>query len=527
MMETSSHLRDDAHTAALLPSILAGHGQWRAARTAVVCDGVSLNWGQFNRRLNQVANGLMAAGLQQGDRVGVVMSNSLEMALALFGIMKGGFVSVPINISVTDAAISTMLEDSGARALIATGDQAWRIDAGGIGCASLGADARFASGGERTGWVDFDHWLMAQPDSEPDVEIQPEDSLNIIYSSGTTGMPKGIVHSHQSRLNFARDLAIALRYQGQVRTLVNLGLYSNISWVSMLCTMLNGGCFHIHKRFDPLETLRTIQEEGITNTSMVPLQYQRLVAEQKAHGFDLSTLKAPMSVGSALHPALKQQVIEHISAGVIELYGLTEGPLTVCDPEDGEDHVGSVGLPLFGSELRLLDDDDRDVAAGEPGEIVGFCSYMMSGYHNREEATAECTWFDEKGRAWIRTGDIGRLDDDGFLSIVGRKKDLILSGGQNVYPEDIEQCIVCHEAVAEVAVIGVESRTWGETPLALVVPKPEMKTDPQEIMAWANARLGKQQRIAGVQLLDNLPRNANGKILKRELRVQFKDISFE
>ena len=527
MTEKPAHLRDAAHTAALLPSILAGHGRWRGSSTAVVCDGVSLNWGQFNRRLNRVANGLKAIGLEKGERVGVVMGNSLEMALALFGIMKGGFVSVPINISVTDAAISTMLDDSGAKALFATGDQAWRIDAGGIGCASLEPRARIASGGERANWVDFDRWLMKQADTEPDVVIEPEDSLNIIYSSGTTGMPKGIVHCHRSRLNFARDLAIALRYQGQVRTLVNLGLYSNISWVSMLCTMLNGGCFHIHKRFDPLETLRTIEKEGITNTSMVPLQYQRLVAEQKMQRFDLSTLRAPMSVGSALHPDLKQQVIEHISPGVIELYGLTEGPITVCDPEDGEGHVGSVGLPIFGSELRLLDDDDRDVAAGEPGEIVGFCSYMMSGYHNREDATAECTWFDEKGRAWIRTGDIGRLDEDGFLYIVGRKKDLILSGGQNVYPEDIEQCIACHEAVAEVAVIGVESRKWGETPLALIVPQAETDIDPQELLAWANARLGKQQRIAGVKLLESLPRNANGKILKRELRVQFKDVSYE
>jgi acyl-CoA synthetase (AMP-forming)/AMP-acid ligase II len=527
MTKNPSHLRDAAHTPALLPSILAGHGQWKASRTAVVCDGESLNWNQFNRRLNQVANGLREAGLQKGDRVGVVMGNSLEMALVLFGIMKGGFVSVPINISVTDEAISTMLSDSGARALFATPDQASRIDEGLIGCASLAPGARFASGGERAGWVEFEHWRAAQADSEPRVDILPEDSLNIIYSSGTTGMPKGIVHCHQSRLNFARDLALALRYTGQVRTLVNLGLYSNISWVSMLCSMLNGGCFHIQRRFDPLETLRTIEKEGITHCSMVPLQYQRLVSEQKIHGFDLSSLEAPMSVGSALHPDLKQQVIEHLCAGVIELYGLTEGPITICDPEDGADHVGSVGLPIFGSELRLLGDDDRDVPAGEPGEIVGFCRYMMSGYHNREDATAECTWFDEKGRAWIRTGDIGRLDGDGFLYIVGRKKDLILSGGQNVYPEDIEQCIARHEAVAEVAVIGVDSRKWGETPLALVVPQAGTGIDTGELMTWANARLGKQQRIAGVKLLDELPRNANGKILKRELRLQFKDVSYE
>jgi acyl-CoA synthetase (AMP-forming)/AMP-acid ligase II len=234
-----------------------------------------------------------------------------------------------------------------------------------------------------------------------------------------------------------------------------------------------------------------------------------------------------MSCGSALGAELKQQVMKHVCAGVIELYGLTEGPITTCDPEDSEGHEGSVGLPLFGSELRLLDDDGHEVANGEAGEIVGFCGYMMSGYHNREDATAECTWFDEKGRAWLRTGDIGRLDDDGFLYIVGRKKDLILSGGQNVYPEDIEQCILAHEAVAEVAVIGVASRKWGETPLALVVPAAGARADTGELVAWANARLGKQQRIAGVQLLEELPRNANGKVLKRVLRERFKDLTCE
>lgn len=526
-MTDQPHLRDAAQAATLLPAILAGHGRWKAARTAVVCEGDSLNWDQFNRRLNQVANGLMNSGLQKGDRVGVVMGNSLEMPLVLFGLMKGGFVSVPINISVTDAAISSMLDDSGAKALFTTADQAQRIDAGGIGCASLDSGSRFSSGAARSGWVDFNAWVARQADSEPAVDIKPADPLNIIYSSGTTGMPKGIVHTHQSRLNFARDLAIALRYQGQVKTLITLGLYSNISWVSMLCTMLTGGCFYIHKRFDPLQALRTIESEGITNTSMVPLQYQRLVAEQKIHGFDLSTLKAPMSCGSALHAELKQQVMTHVSAGVIELYGLTEGPITICDPEDGEGHVGSVGLPIFGSELRLLGDDGTEVSAGEPGEIVGYCSYMMSGYHNRDDATAECTWLDAKGRAWIRTGDIGRLDQDGFLYIVGRKKDLILSGGQNVYPEDIEQCILAHAGVAEVAVIGVESRKWGETPLALVVPESGTDIALGELLEWANARLGKQQRIAGVQLLDELPRNANGKVLKRELRERFKETRYE
>jgi acyl-CoA synthetase (AMP-forming)/AMP-acid ligase II len=520
-------MRTIAPTQALLPQILALHGHWKAERSAIVCNGQSLSWNEFNRRLNQVANGLRVLGLEQGDRVGVIMANGLAMAQALFGIMKGGGVSVPINLSVPDAAISNMLDDSGARALFATADQAQRIDEGGVGASSLESGRRISAGGPRPGWIDFDSWVAEQPDDEPDCDIQPEDPLNIIYSSGTTGLPKGICHNHLSRLNFGRDMAIALGYQGRIRTLITLGMYSNISWISMLCTFISGGCVHIHERFDPVATLKAIQDEGITHTSMVPLQYQKLVAAQKEHGFDLATLKAPMSCGSALHPELKQQVMAHLSAGIIELYGLTEGPITVIDPEDTDGHEGSVGLPVSGSDIRLLDDDGRDAAPGEPGEIVGRCSYMMTGYHNRPEATAECTWLDVHGKAWMRTGDIGRFDEDRFLYIVGRKKDLILSGGQNVYPEDIELLIQGHQAVAEVAVIGVESRKWGETPLAVVVVESAAEPDADELLSWANSRLGKQQRIAGVRFCDELPRNPNGKILKRELRERFGDVVYE
>ena len=514
-------------TTALLPPILALNGRWRAAQSARVCGSRSLSGGQFNRRLNRVANALLALGLEKGDRVGVVMSNGVEMAETLFGVMKAGCVSVPINLSVSDAAISIMLSDSGAKALIATADQAQRIDAAGVNGSALEAESCIATGEKRAGWLPYEDWAMAQPDKEPDIEILPDDPLNIIYSSGTTGTPKGICHNHESRLNFGRDLGMVLRYQGKVRMLVTLGMYSNISWVSMLCTFLTGGCTHIHKRFDPVETLRAIQDEGITHTSMVPLQYQQLVEAQRKNGFDLGSFRAPMSCGSPLQPELKKQVMAEISSGIIELYGLTEGPITTIDPEDSDEHVGSVGLPVPGSDIRILDDDNQDVRPGESGEIIGRCAYMMTGYHNRPEATAECTWVDAGNRAWLRTGDIGRFDKDGFLYIVGRKKDLIISGGQNIYPEDIEAVIVRHEAVHQVAVIGVNSRKWGETPMAVVVPEPGSSPDRDEIVGWCNSRLGKQQRIAGIQFRDELPRNPNGKVLKRELREQFSDVVYD
>ena len=510
----------------LLPEICALHGHWQSSHPALVCGDRRLNWGEFNRRLNQVANGLKAIGLSKGDRVCVLMANGIPMAEVLFGIMKAGCVAVPINLSVPDIAIAGMIKDSGSTALFASADQAQRADVAGIAMQGLIAKRRFTTGDSRDGWLDYADWSSSQSDSEPDVAIEPADHLNIIYSSGTTGEPKGIVHCHQTRLNFARDASVALQYHGEIRTLISLGMFSNISWVSMLCTLLQGGCLVISRKFEPRATLQLMQDERISHTSMVPLQYQKLVSAQRQHQYDLSALRAPMSCGSSLHPSTKQQVIEHLSAGIIVLYGLTEGPITTIDPGDTEGREGSVGKPTIGSHIRLLDENNNDVETGESGEILGYNEYMMSGYHNRPEATEEVMWVDKNGRPWLRTGDIGKLDEDGFLYIAGRKKDLIISGGQNIYPEDIESVIMQNKSVAEVAVIGVQSQKWGETPLAVIVGEEETTLDPDEIVAWCNAKLGKQQRIADAMILDSLPRNPNGKVLKRELRQQFKDLVY-
>ena len=227
-----------------------------------------------------------------------------------------------------------------------------------------------------------------------------------------------------------------------------------------------------------------------------------------------------MCCGSPLAGPLKAQVVQRMRCELIELYGLTEGLITTLAPEDVERKLASVGKPLPGTDLRILGPDDRDVPPGEAGEIVGRGRIVMAGYHARPDASAEATFVDEQGRRWLRTGDIGRLDEEGFLYIVDRKKDMILSGGQNIYPADIESVMLGHPDVAEVAVIGIPSERWGETPLAVVVPRPGASGDAVALTAWTNERVGRQQRISGIAWRDSLPRNANGKILKRELRAE-------
>jgi acyl-CoA synthetase (AMP-forming)/AMP-acid ligase II len=504
----------------LIPDLIAQHGRWQASKPALLCGERRLTWREFDRATNQVAHGLRAAGLGPGSRVAVLMANSAEMAEVLFGCGKARVSVVPINLSVTDGAVAAMIRDSGATAVAASGEHCARID-GLLASGDLPASLiRIGLDAPAAGWEHYPAWRDAQDADAPLPQVLPADECNIIYSSGTTGLPKGIVHSHECRMHWATDLALALRYHSGAITLCSLGLYSNISWAAMLATVLVGGTIVVMPSFTPAGLVGLVERHGVTHGGFVPVQFQRLLELPEAETRRITSLQAIMCCGSPLAPALKRATRDRLSCELIELYGLTEGIITTLAPEDFDRKLESVGKPIPGQSLKLVGDDDREAPPGVPGEIVGHGRLVMEGYHNRPDATREATWVDGDGRRWLRTGDIGRLDDEGFLYIVDRKKDMILSGGQNVYPADIEIVMLGHPDVAEIAVIAVPSEKWGETPLAVVVPRAGTQPDPAALTAWTNERVGRQQRISGVVLRDSLPRNPNGKILKRELRVE-------
>ncbi len=515
--------------APLLPDLLDRQSRWLGDKPALICGETVLSWREFGASIRRVASALRASGIRPGDRVLVLMRNGLEMVEAMFGTIRAGACVVPLNVSVSDEAIHGMLADSGAAAVIATADQAVRFAAAQTRQVRLWVcvDAPAVVGAAAAlPWRDFGLWRATACAAGPLAGIGEDSLCNIIYSSGTTGVPKGIVHTHRRRIDWAFALAIALRYDSRAVTLCPIGLYSNISWVSMLCTLVAGGTIVVEPVFDVARTFEVIARRRITHTSIVPVMVQRLLESPLLRGADLRSLRSIMCCGSPLPLELKRRALADFGCDFIELYGLTEGVITTLAPEDAHDRPASVGKPLPGTDIRLLGEDGREVGPGEAGEIVGRGFITMAGYFNRPEADAEATWLDESGQRWLRTGDIGRLDDQGFLYIVDRKKDLIISGGQNVYPADIESVLVTHPEVAEVAVIGIPSERWGETPLALVVPRgacagPETAARAAALREWVNARVGKQQRVARVEFVTSLPRNPNGKVLKRELRRMY------
>jgi long-chain acyl-CoA synthetase len=501
----------------LLPDLIAHHGRWRASQPALWCGVDRRSWREFDLATLRVANGLRALGLTKGARLGVLMSNSIAMVELMFGAARAGVSVVPINVAVPDTAVRAMLDDSGASAIAASGEHCARVDAVDAASGPGAARVRIGVGAPSTGgWIEYADWLASQGEV-PLANLGPEDECNIIYSSGTTGLPKGIVHSHGCRMNWANDLALALRYHSGAVTVCSIGLYSNIMWVSMLATMLVGGTLVVMPAFSPAALFDEIERRRVTHGAFVPVQLQRLL-DADPESRELGSLQTLMCCGSPLPPTLKRAVPARLGCDLIELYGLTEGLVTTLDPEHLERHIESVGKPIPGQQLQLVGADDQPVAAGEAGEVVGLGRLTMQGYHNRPDATAEATWVDPEGRRWLRTGDIGRLDDEGFLHIVDRKKDLIISGGQNIYPADIEAVLCQHPQVQEVAVIGVPSDRWGETPLALVVPRSGEPGPEAALLEWVNARLGRQQRVSALRFVGSLPRNPNGKVLKRELR---------
>lgn len=503
-----------------LSDLLRSNATFYPDRTGVVCGETRLTWEALDRRVSQVANGLLTSGLKPGDKVAILTCNSAEMVEILLGANRAGCVLVPLSLMAPAAALGRMVADSGALALFASQGFDQVIDPELASLAEL-RGRRFAVGFEASGWATYGTWRDRQENTRPAVRVAAADECLIIYSSGTTGTPKGIVHTHYNRSNFALGLSLEYRFTTESITLITTPLYSNGTWIMFLPALLVHSPLVIMPKFDPGEFLRLIAKERVTHTLMVPPQYQAVLGHADLPKADLSSLRLLSSVGSTLRTDLKRRVMTEMAPVFLELYGLTEGINTILRPEDVLRKADSVGTPGLGSDIRIIDDAGTELPRGQIGEIIGWGAGLMKGYHNRPDATDEAIWIAGDGRTYLKTGDIGKLDEDGFLYILDRKKDMILSGAFNVYPRDIEEVAAQHPEVADVTVIGIPDPRWDEVPLALIIPKPGTQPNCDQIMAWINARVGKHQRVAGVRLRDSFPCNALGKVLKKELRTEY------
>ncbi len=348
--------------------------------------------------------------------------------------------------------------------------------------------------------------------------VGPDAAFNIIYSSGTTGKPKGIVQPNSLRWAQVKRGA----YTEAAVTVVSTPLYSNTTLVSFLPTLANGGAVVLLPKFEAGEFLRLAERHRATHAMLVPVQYRRLMQHPDFDAYDLSSFEKKFSTSAPFPAELKAEVLRRWPGGLVEFYGMTEGGGSCALlAHEHPDKLSTVGRPMEGHDIRLIDEQGREVAPGEAGEVVGRSPAMMKGYHNQPDKTREAEWMSPQGQRFIRTGDVGRFDADGFLTLIDRKKDMIISGGFNIYPSDLEAELTAHPAVLEASVFGVASEAWGETPVAAVVLRPEAGVSASDLRAWVNARVGKTQRIAELHLMDALPRSAIGKVLKRELRESF------
>lgn len=479
---------------------------------ALVCGETRLTWRAFDEQVSRAANALRARGVRPGDRVAVLSYNSAAYAIAFMGVLRAGACLVPLPTMAAPDALGRMAADSGATALLAS--DALRPLAG-----NVAVDRRLLLDGAAAGWDGWDAALAAADAADPHVPIAPPDLFNIIYSSGTTGSPKGIVHDHAMRaVQMARVQENG--YGPDTRTLLSTPLYSNTTIVAFLPTLVAGGAVVLMERFDARGWLKLAQRERVTHTMLVPVQYRRLM-DEAVEAFDLHALTAKFSTSAPLRADLKREVLARMPGGLTEYYGLTEGGgVTVLRAHEHPHKLHTVGQPAPGVELAFVA-DGRAVARGETGEVCGRSPAVMRGYHGRDDLTEAVVWRDEAGRAFFRSGDLGHMDADGFVVLSDRIKDVIISGGLNIYADDLERALLAHPDVADAAAIGVPSDRWGETPLGLVVLRAGATAEPDAIRDAVNAGLGKAQRLSAVELRDALPRSPIGKILKRELRAPY------
>jgi acyl-CoA synthetase (AMP-forming)/AMP-acid ligase II len=458
-------------------------------------DGRVLTYAEARTRANKMAHAFLAAGLNRGDRLAYVGANSIDAALLYFACSKAGIVPVPLNPRLTQGEIDFIAEDSGARLVLTEPDLAALVDVGNV------------------------------PDHDPDLRADPDDVLYQMYTSGTTGLPKGVLLTHRSVLTNCAQVSCGLSYAIEPgdRWLIVAPLFHAAAVITAFNCVFGGGCLVIQRGFDPVAVVDALAEERIALTTLVPAMIQAcLVAVPDAGERDYTALRAIAYGGSVIAESTLRRAMEVFGCDFYQGFGQTESSagltyLTELDHRaalDGRPELlASCGQPLPGTEIRIVDGDGNALAPGETGEIVARGPQLMLGYWNRPEETA-----DALRDGWLWTGDAGSVDKDGYLTIRDRLRDMVVTGGENVYPSEVENALLAHPAVAEAAVIGIPHETWGEAVHAVVVGRPGQQIATDDLLVHCKERLAGFKAPRSIDVVDELPRNASGKVRKNVLR---------
>ena len=507
-------------------SLLPRHARFRSKHLALVIGEERLDFLDLNCRVNKLANALLASGIKKGEKMATILPNCEELMLLYWAAAKTGIIIVPGSPLLLDSGIKNMLQDS--ESVIVFVDSIFEK--------SFKKLKKDLPNIKKKHWIVIDeknknsifqtykNFISKSSTKEPpDAELKKEDIYNIMYSSGTTAEPKGIVHTHYVRANYCTHFASALRMTPESIVLHAGAIVFNGAMLDLMPWMFLGATYILQQNFEEEKVLKTIEDENVTHMVMVPSQIIKLLNHQSFEPNKLKSLEMLLSVGAPLLIEYKQKINEVLPGIFYELYGVTEGFFTYLDREDAKRKIGSVGASPPFIDIKILKENGIECKPKEIGEICGRGPMMMTGYHNKPELTEKVIV-----NGWLHSGDLGYLDEDGFLYLVDRVKDMIISGGVNIYPKDIEEIIIKHPKVADVAVFGIPHKKWGETPVAAIIFYQERVISKEELMKWINSRVdAKFQRISDIITYDSFPINVAGKTLKRKIRESYLKNNFK
>jgi acyl-CoA synthetase (AMP-forming)/AMP-acid ligase II len=498
-----------------LGNILRPHARERGGHIALHGDGRATTYRELELRANRVANALLRLGIQPGDRVAYLGKNSVAYFEVLIGAAKARAVMTPLNWRLAPPELEYLLSDCKPRVLfVGAGFEAVAVAAG------VAPDTRRIELGADS----YERWLREVEDRDPELRCDPSEATLQLYTSGTTGKPKGAVLTHTSLFGLRAAMREPEWYRWSTEDVSLVAMpvahVSGTGWA--IWTLSHGAKGVVVAEFDPHSVLDVMTEHRISKVILVPTAIQIVLRHPRAASTDFSFLRTICYGGSPMPPDLLREAMQVFRCNFVQMYGMTEtaGTIVALPPEDHDPanpRLSSVGVPLPGVEVAVRSASGEQLGAGEVGEIVTRSVANMSGYYRQPDATAAT--IDADG--WLHTGDVGYVDERGYVYVRDRLKDMIISGGENVYPAEVEAALRGHPAIAEVAVIGLPDAKWGEAVCAVIVPQADAAPELDSVVAWARERIAGYKCPKHLRIVAALPRNATGKVLRRELRDQF------